>query len=162
MYSWVSTEFRRHGIPSIRNSVDTEFRRHGIPSTRNSVDTEFRLNGISSTTKFRRQRNSVDTEFPRGHGIPPPTRNSPVDTEFPRGHGILSTRNSVDTKFVDTEFRQHGIPPTRNSAYYFYFRIFSMLCYAIYLHPIHGIPRNSAEFREFTEPVSTISMNLGI
>ncbi len=27
MYTWVSTEFRRHGIPpSKRNSVDTEFR----------------------------------------------------------------------------------------------------------------------------------------
>ncbi len=42
MYTWVSTEFRRYGIPpSKRNSVDTELRRHGIPSTRNSVDTEF-------------------------------------------------------------------------------------------------------------------------
>jgi hypothetical protein len=25
MYSWVSTEFRRHGILLTRNSVDTEF-----------------------------------------------------------------------------------------------------------------------------------------
>jgi hypothetical protein len=26
MYSWVSTEFRRHGIPSTRNFFDMEFR----------------------------------------------------------------------------------------------------------------------------------------
>jgi hypothetical protein len=36
MYSWVSMEFRRPGIPSTWNSVDTnpvdtKFRRHGIP-----------------------------------------------------------------------------------------------------------------------------------
>ncbi len=103
-----------HGILSTRNSVDTEFRRNGIPltqnfSTRNSVD-----NGIPSTTEFRRQRKSVDTEFPRRHGIPSSTQNSPVDTELPYGHGILSTQNSVNT-----EFRRHGIPPTRNSAYFF-------------------------------------------
>ncbi len=152
-----------HGIPLTRNSVDTEFHQHGIPSTRNSVDTEFRRNGIPSTTKFRRHgippstRNSpVDTEFPHQHGTPPSTRNSPVDMEFCRRgfgrHEIPSTRNSADT-----EFRWHGILHI-----FFYFRIFSMLCYAIYLRPIHGIPRNSADFREFTEPVSTISMNLGI
>ncbi len=57
MYSWVSTEFRRHGIPpSTQNTVNMEFRRNGIPSTRNFVDTEFRRHGIPST------RNSVDTE----------------------------------------------------------------------------------------------------
>jgi hypothetical protein len=45
MYSWVSMEFRRNGIPprhgippSRRNSpLDTEFRQHGIPPTRNSA-----------------------------------------------------------------------------------------------------------------------------
>jgi hypothetical protein len=84
------------------------------------------------STEFRRQQNSVDTEFPHGDRIPPWTRNSPVDTEFPRGPGILSTRNSVDT-----EFGRHGIPSTRNAAYLFYFRIFSMLCYAIYFRSIH-------------------------
>jgi hypothetical protein len=42
MYSWVSTEFRWHGIPSTQNSVNRKFRQHGIPLTRNSVDTEFR------------------------------------------------------------------------------------------------------------------------
>jgi hypothetical protein len=32
MYTWVSTEFRQHGIPlSKRNSFDTKFRQHGIP-----------------------------------------------------------------------------------------------------------------------------------
>ncbi len=70
MYSWVSTEFRGPGIPSIRNSVDNKI----PPSTWNSP---------------------VDTEFPRGHGIPPGTWNSPVDTEFPHRHGIPpGTRNS--------------------------------------------------------------------
>jgi hypothetical protein len=64
MYTWVSTEFPRHGIPSTRNSVDTDFPRHEIPSTQNSVDTKFRRHGIPSTL------NSVDTEF-RRHGIPP-------------------------------------------------------------------------------------------
>jgi hypothetical protein len=38
MYTWVSTEFRRQGIPPIRNSADTEFRRHGIPPTRNLAE----------------------------------------------------------------------------------------------------------------------------
>jgi hypothetical protein len=57
MYTWVSTEFRRHLIPSTRNFVDTEFRRHEIPSTRNSVDTEFRRHGIPP------ERNSADSEF---------------------------------------------------------------------------------------------------
>ncbi len=131
-----------HGIPSTRNSVDTEFRQHGIPLTQNSVDTEFRPqrnlvdNGIPSTTEFRRHgippstRNSlVDTEFPRRHGIPPSTWDSPMDTEFCR-HRIRSTRNSVDM-----EFRRRGILHI-----FFYFRIFSMLCYAIYFRSIHGIP----------------------
>jgi hypothetical protein len=177
----------RYTVGFPRNSVDTEFCWHRISSTRNYVDTEFpRRHGIPPST-----RNSlVDTEFPRRHGIPPSTRNSPVDTEFGR-HGIRSTRNSVDTEFrrhgilstwnsVDTEFRRREIPPTRNSAdtdvcFFFYFRIFSMLCYAIYFRFIHGIPwnsadlkseslfsfhtRNSLEFRRFKEPVSTYVWN---
>ncbi len=57
MYSLVSTEFCRHGIPSTRDSVDTGFRRHGIPSTRDSVDRGFCQHRIPST------QNSVDTEF---------------------------------------------------------------------------------------------------
>ncbi len=53
-----------------------------------------------------------------------------------RRHRTLLTRNSVNT-----EFRRHGIPLTRNSpvntefCQFFYFRIFSMLCYVIYFHP---------------------------
>jgi hypothetical protein len=32
MHTWVSAEFRRHGIPpSKQNSINTKFRRHGIP-----------------------------------------------------------------------------------------------------------------------------------
>jgi hypothetical protein len=85
MYTWVSTEFRRHWIPPLtRNSpIDMEFPSwHGIPlSTWNSlVDTEFRRHGIPATW------NSVDTEFCR--------------MEFCR-HGIPSTRNSS----------RHGILP---------------------------------------------------
>jgi hypothetical protein len=134
MYSWVSTEFHRHGIPLIQHSVDTEFRRQ-----RNSIDTEFpHWHGIPLLTL----NSPVDTEFPRGHGIPPSTLNSPVDSEFCR-HGILSTRNSADTEFcrhgipstrnsINTEFHQHGIPPTRNYAYFFtsvYSVCYAMLCY---------------------------------
>jgi hypothetical protein len=136
MHGWVPTKFRRHGIPSTRNSVDTEFRQYGNPSTRNSVD-----NRIPST------RNSlVDTEFPRGHGIPPSTQNSPVDTEFPRRHGIQSTRNSVDTVFC-----QHQIPPTQNSAYILFTCVY-LVCYAIlfifvpYME-FRGIPRDFADLK---------------
>jgi hypothetical protein len=80
-------------------------------------------------------RNSpVNTEFPRQHGNPPSTQNSPVNTEFPRRHRIPSTWNSVDTEFC----------------IFFYFHIFSMLCYAIYFRV-----RNSVEFcripRNFTD-----------
>jgi hypothetical protein len=78
----------------------------------------------------------------------PSTRNSPnvwnfpADTEFPRQHGIPSTLNSADTEFCIL----------------FYFRVFSMLFYAIYFRlnsdgilytKIHGIPWNSSEFRGF-------------
>jgi hypothetical protein len=46
MYSRVSSEFCRHGIPLTRNSIDKEFLRHEFPLKRNSVDTEFHLHGI--------------------------------------------------------------------------------------------------------------------
>ncbi len=94
MYSWVSTEFRRHGI---------------LPLTR-----------IPLLTRI----SSVDMELPCQHGIPPSTRNSPIDTEF-RQHGIPLTRNSVDM-----EFHQHKIPPTRNSAFFLLPYIqYAILCY---------------------------------
>jgi hypothetical protein len=95
MYSWVSTEFRRHGIPL---------------STQNSP---------------------VDTEFP------PSTQNSPLDTEFPP---------------------RHGIPPI------FFTSIYSVHCAMlfIFLPNSDGIPWNSVEFRGFSEPISTIYMNLSI
>jgi hypothetical protein len=137
MYSWVSTEFSRHEIPSLRNSVDAEFCRYGNPSIHG--------HGIPLT------QNSVDMEFPLCHGIPSWTRNSPVDTEFPRGHRILSTRNSVDTEFcrhgirstrnfADMEFRPHGIPSARNSVstefcrhgiLHIFFTSVYLVCYAL-------------------------------
>jgi hypothetical protein len=68
MYTWVSTEFRQHGIPpSKRNSVKMEFRRHGIPSTRNSVDTEFRQHGIPPTRNLAEFRTQKYAKF---RGIP--------------------------------------------------------------------------------------------
>ncbi len=106
-----------------RNSLNTEFCRHGIPSKWNSVDMEFRRHGIPSSW------NSVDMDF-RRHGILS-TRNS-VDTEF-RRHGIPSTRNSIDM-----DFHGHRIP----HIFFFYFCIYSMLCYATYFCP--NFDRNSA------------------
>jgi hypothetical protein len=101
---------------------------HGIPSIQDSpIDKEF----------------PPDTEFPPGHGISPSTRNSPLDTD-----GIPPlTWNSPLTwsSSLNKELLRHGIPPN-----FFYFHIFSMLCYAIYFLPnSDGIPWNSAEFRGF-------------
>ncbi len=52
--------FRRHGVPSTRNSADTEFRRHGIPLARNSAYTEFRRHGIWRNSVHKNTRNSVE------------------------------------------------------------------------------------------------------
>ncbi len=77
MYTWVSMEFRRHGITPLKwNSVDTGFRRHGIPSTRNSVDMEYRRHGIlpiillpyiqhAIFDEFRAQKYAEFRGFPR-------------------------------------------------------------------------------------------------
>ncbi len=123
------------------------------------------------STKFHRRGILLTRNSPCQHVNPPLTHNSPVGTEFCQ-HGIPSTRNSVTTEFrqhgipstrnsVNMEFHQHLIPSTRNFAdtefrIIFYFRIFGMLCYAIYFVPtltefriqkkrnsveFHGIPR---------------------
>jgi hypothetical protein len=72
--------------------------------------------------------NWVSTEFPRRQGIFPSTQNSPIDTEFSRRHGIPSTRNSA----------------------YFFTSIYSV-CYAMLfiffptLTEFRGIPLNFAD-----------------